>query len=233
MALAGWKRLVQTCTWAAVVVLALHGSVDAATVSFSYTGPPVAIPDGLDLSGTSPGAQVGAVIAVAGISQPIASVTISIDGTVCSNTAGSTTVGIDHTFVSDLVITLQSPGGTNVVVINNTDGNGHNFCQVVLDDASAGPSIQTALTAQAPFTGSWQPNAPLSAFAGEVANGNWTLLAQDFFSQDTGSIRAWTINITAAEVVAIPTLSEWGTILLCGLMALIGFARLQRRGPVG
>jgi subtilisin-like proprotein convertase family protein len=169
------------------------------------------------------------VIPVAGIGLPIFKVTMSIDGTECSTDAGSPTVGIDHTFVQDLLITLQSPAGTRVAVISFVDTSGNNFCQVVLDDAAA-VSIQTVAASAAPFTGTWRPNAPLSAFAGEDANGNWTLFVQDFAAQDTGSIRAWTINITDKSAAPIPTLSEWGMILMCGLMALIGLSYIQWRG---
>jgi subtilisin-like proprotein convertase family protein len=229
MSLALLSRLARTSTFAAIVVLAVPGAVYAD--SFSYSGPPVAIPD--SPGANTPGAQVGAPITVSGISQPVGSVTISIDGTACSTTAGDPAVGIDHSFVNDLRITLRSPTGTEVIVIDRTDGSGNNFCQVVLDDASAGPSIQTALTADAPFTGSWQPNAPLSAFAGETANGDWTLLAEDFFIGDTGSIRAWTINITPRVIplppTSIPTLSEWGMISLASLLALGTLLTLRRK----
>jgi subtilisin-like proprotein convertase family protein len=224
MARGGWKRFALVFTCAAGAVLTLCGSGEAQ--SFSYAGPPVPIPDAVD---PVPGAEVGAVISVAGVLLPIFKVTVSIDGTECSTDPGSTTVGLDHTFVSDLRLTLQSPSGTRVVIINNTDGSGNNFCQVVLDDTAA-VSIQAVASANAPFTGTWKPATPLSAFSHENANGNWILLAQDFFGQDTGSIRAWTINITDLSAAPIPTLSEWGMILMCGLMALIGLAYIQWRG---
>src|SRR5262249_28054704 len=75
---------------------------------------------------------------------------------------------------------------------------GHNFCQVVLDDDTANPSIETAPTSQAPFTGTWLPNVPLAAFRGENPNGIWKLTAIDHFGQDTGSIRAFSLAMTPA-----------------------------------
>lgn len=207
----GWSRFgntMATSMRAALTAAAFIGmglTHAAGPTPFSYSGAPVAIPDAADLSGTLPGAEVGASLNVSGMTGTITNVTMSIDGTACSTTIGSTTVGIDHTFVNDLKITLRSPTGTRVLVINNTDGSGNNFCQVVLDDASAGANIQTAVTAQAPFTGSWKPNAPLAGFNGEAANGLWTLLAQDFFSGDTGSIRAWTVTITTLSQAATTT----------------------------
>lgn len=162
-----------------------------------YTGPAVAIPDAADLSGSNPGAPAQATLPISGITGNIFSATMSIDGTTCNTTAGSTTVGLDHSFVSDLQIHLISPSSTSVLVINNTDGSGNNFCQTVLDDA-AGTSIQSVTSAQAPFTGTFSPNASLSAFTGENPNGNWQLQAQDFFQFDTGNIRAFSITVTPA-----------------------------------
>lgn len=167
-------------------------------VTFSYSGAAVPIPDGVDLSGANPGAIASAPLVVSGVTGNVYDVDLRIDGSACSNAAGSTTVGIDHTFVNDLQISLQSPAGTTVMAISNTDGSGNNFCQTTLDDESAGASIQTVVSANAPFTGSFKPNAALSAFDAEVANGTWNLRAQDFFSLDTGNIRAFSLIITPA-----------------------------------
>ena len=125
-------------------------------------------------------------------------VDLRIDGTACSVTAGSPTVGIDHSFINDLESTSIAPDGTLVKVIDNTDGSGNNLCQTLLDDESAGPSIQGVSSASAPFTGSFAPAAPLSAFDGVAVNGDWRLQAQDFFNQDTGNIRAWSLIVTPA-----------------------------------
>ncbi len=208
----GLMRVVKSITVASALfaMMLLCGTAFAATTTFSYLGPPVPIPDAADLTGTNPGAQVGAPITVSGLAGSVASLTMSIDGTVCSAVAGSVTVGLDHTFVNDLVITLSSPGGAQVVVINQTDGGGNNFCQVVLDDTAA-TSIQTAVTADAPFTGTWQPASLLSAFAGEAPNGTWTLLAQDFFAADTGNIRAWSITITDNSAPTASSVTITGT----------------------
>jgi hypothetical protein len=110
-------------------------------VTFSYAGGPVAIPDGADLSGANPGAQVWAGVLVNGVAGNLYDVDLSIDGSACTSAIGATTVGIDHTFVSDLEITLIAPDNTNVRVIDNADGSGNNFCQTLLDDdAGAGTS---------------------------------------------------------------------------------------------
>ena len=178
--------------------LSLGTGAPGTPATFNYTGPVVPIPDGTDLSGTSPGAAVSATLPVSGVVGGIYDVDFSIDGDTCDTTAGSTTVGLDHSFVSDLELTLTSPGSTSVLVINHTDGSGNNFCQTVLNDESAGPSIQSVVSGDAPFTGSFTPSASLAAFDGEDPNGNWDFQAQDFFEFDSGNIRAFSLTVTPA-----------------------------------
>lgn len=168
-----------------------------APVTVSYTGPVVPIPDA-DVS-QNPGAPAIATLNVATIPGNVLDVDLRIDGTACNATAGSTTVGIDHTFVSDLDVTLIAPGGTqSTLAINNADGGGNNFCQTLLNDDGGDPPIQGVVTANAPFTGSFTPASALSALDGATANGNWQLQVQDFANIDTGNIRAWSLIITPA-----------------------------------
>ncbi|MGH9225536.1 MAG: proprotein convertase P-domain-containing protein [Acidimicrobiales bacterium] len=220
-----WGRLALAAAAVTLAPLTIPSAAGAAPVTFSYVGPAVPIPDALDLSGNNPGAPASVTITVAGLANSITDVDFRIDGTACSTTIGSPTVGIDHTFANDLEVKLTSPGGTTVTVIDNTDGSGNNFCQVLLDDdAVAAPSIESALTSQAPFTGTWTPANPLSAFDDQDPNGNWTVSVQDFFSADSGSIRAVSIIIDA---VAGPA--------LCGGTppggAIVGTATTTSRAP--
>lgn len=173
-------------------------------VTVSYSGAVVPIPDALDESGSLPGAAATADLMVAGIPGNIYDIDLVIDGTSCDTIDGSTTVGIDHSFVSDLDIKLRSPAATSVLVMNNVDTSGNNICQTVLDDESSGTSIQGAGAGDAPFTGSWIPTTALGAFDGEVANGLWQLQAQDFAIDDTGNIRAFSLIITPAVCDAPP-----------------------------
>jgi uncharacterized repeat protein (TIGR01451 family) len=209
-----------------VFTFSLGTGAPGTPVTFIYTGPAVPIPDAADLSGTNPGPPVVAPVAVLAFSGNIFDVDVKIDGIVCSATAGSTTVGIDHTFVNDLEITLISPTATAIKVIDNTDGPGNNFCQTALDDESGGPSIQSVVTASAPFTGSFTPNAALSGFDGEAPNGTWNLQAQDFFSQDTGNIRAWSVTLTPAVCDAPPL-----TVAISATKAITG-GDLEQGGTV-
>jgi uncharacterized repeat protein (TIGR01451 family) len=181
-----------------------------APVTASFTGPAVPIPDGGNPPGAlneSPGTPAVVPLVVAGVPGRMRKLVASLDGTACTTAAGATTVGVDHTFVNDLTFDLQSPHGTVVRLISRVDLEGHNFCQVVLDDDTSNLSIETVDSGQAPFTGTWQPNVPLAAFKGEDPNGTWSLTAIDHFGQDTGSIRAFSLVMTPAACSAVAPLS--------------------------
>jgi subtilisin-like proprotein convertase family protein len=121
-----------------------------------------------------------------------------IDGSTCSAALGSTTVGVDHSWVGDLTFKLKSPAGTTVTLIDRAGGelnSGNNFCQTVLSDTAA-TSIQNVTSSGAPFTGSFTPASPLAAFAGENADGTWTLNVSDNVDFDTGTVRAFSIDVS-------------------------------------
>lgn len=205
------------------VTLTAAGAASAQT--FSYAGPPVAIPDNAG--------EVFAPITVAGVAV-VGVFTVSIDGAVCTDAIGATTVGIDHTFAADLDIYLESPLGTRVELSTDNGGAGNNFCQTVFDDA-AGTSITSVVAADAPFTGVFAPEGLLSALAGEVGDGEWRLVVSDDAGVDTGSIRAWSIHFVAPPPpppVVVPTLTEWAMMLLGGLLALAGTVAATRARPV-
>jgi subtilisin-like proprotein convertase family protein len=119
----------------------------------------------------------------------------SIDGTACTEDAGATTVGIDHTYVGDLTGTLTSPSNTTAVLFQRRGGTGENLCQVVFDDAAANP-FASVLAADDPFTGTWRPQDPLATLTGETADGTWTFKVTDGAASDTGSVRAFTLSLT-------------------------------------
>lgn len=167
------------------------GAPSSTVTSFAYAGAPTAIPDGTP-------AGVDIPLTVSGFGAAISDLSFSIDGTTCSAAIGSTTVGLDHTWVGDLVIKLTSPSGTTVTLMNRPGGtlnSGNNFCQTVLTD-SAVASIQTIAVSAAPFTGSFKPANPLAAFQGESGDGTWVLNVSDNASFDVGSVRAFSLNLS-------------------------------------
>lgn len=159
-----------------------------APVTSAYTGAALAIPDNST-------AGVVASINVAS-SATISSLTATIGGSSCSTTDGSTTVGLAHTYVADLTLVLTSPQGTAVTLMSGAGGSGNNLCQTVFSDAAT-PEIQAQTQAAAPFTGSFKPASPLAAFAGENPQGTWTLKVLDGQPDDTGILRAFSLQLSS------------------------------------
>jgi subtilisin-like proprotein convertase family protein len=174
----------------ATTVTVKTGDPAGAATTFAYAGDPVPIPDNAPA-----GASVTIPVSGLGYADTI---TFSIDGATCSTTAGSTAVGIDHTFVADLTATLTAPGGRSARLFAEDGGSGNNLCQVVFDDTATTP-LDGVLATRAPFTGTWRPDDPLDPLLTDSVDGNWTLKVVDDAVRDTGSIRAVSLHLTGFE----------------------------------
>lgn len=161
------------------------GEPSPTTVDFAYTGAAVAIPDNSTVGAT-------VTIPVSGIG-PASKIAFSVDGATCNTTEGATTVGINHTFVGDLVGILTSPSGASATVFSGAGGSGNNMCQVVFTDEAAAP-FASVTSSLAPFTGSWRPDDAFAGLRGQ-ADGDWTFSAFDLAGADTGSIRAVSLHL--------------------------------------
>jgi len=163
---------------------------------------------------TIPGIAPGSTSAGAGAPYPS---TIAVSGLPANAIVKSVTVkGIRHSFPDDIDMLLQSPTGTNVVLMSDvgggTDLTGQSF---TFDDAAAGLMADAALNA----TGTYKPTnigasdtypAPigtvsqgtpaLSMFTGDP-NGTWNLYVRDEFSSDIGMLTSWEITFTIPTAV--------------------------------
>jgi CSLREA domain-containing protein len=161
-------------------------------VTTSYTGPAVAIPDNNPTG-------VNATLNVSGFTGNIADLNFRFGGTASSADPLSATVGVNHSFISDLRFTLTSPAGTSVVFynrLNNTNCNSNNLFNLTLDDEAGGNMTCPGDDNGGPLTGTFRPDALLSAFDGQNPNGTWTLNAADVVNIDVGSLRAFSLVIT-------------------------------------
>ncbi len=105
-------------------------------------------------------------------------------------------INMTHTWDADMQFWLLGPTGIRVMLIDQVGGPSDNFTNTVLDD-EATASIGSGT---APFTGSFRPVAPLSAFDGTIANGTWTLQMNDVEPVfDSGILQNWTLTISTAE----------------------------------
>jgi hypothetical protein len=127
-------------------------------------------------------------------------------------------VRIAHTDDSDLALFLVSPGGRVAALATYRDestnvddegrpapsgdgyGSGPPSCSGSL--VRFGDSFPTSIATpgnkalDAPITGSFGPEQPLSTFVGGPARGLWTLIVQDIVFQDVGQINALSLNFT-------------------------------------
>jgi subtilisin-like proprotein convertase family protein len=119
------------------------------------------------------------------------------------------TVNSDHTWVGDLVISITSPSGTTVELMNNIGGPGLGCAgdglDLVFDDAAAltYADLDGTCNNNPAAEGTFQPLEALSVLNGEPAAGDWTVSVQDLAGGDSGDVNV-TINLSANSVIPFP-----------------------------
>jgi subtilisin-like proprotein convertase family protein len=105
------------------------------------------------------------------------------------------TIEGNHFRVSDLVVSLESPSGNEVVLFSNICAGEQDFNLGFLDGTN--PEIDCPAT-----TGElYAPEEFLSAFEGEDAQGTWTLNVNDVQNGGGGQLNAWSLQICYEENV--------------------------------
>jgi subtilisin-like proprotein convertase family protein len=108
---------------------------------------------------------------------------------------GSATLQLNITYptTDDLLIDLISPNGTDVTLAE-FEGTGANFQNTVFSDTASVP-IGAGTN---PFKGSYQPEIPLSALAGQSTAGTWTLQVGNFGGL-TGMLNSWSLIVLGQD----------------------------------
>jgi subtilisin-like proprotein convertase family protein len=102
-------------------------------------------------------------------------------------------ISLNHTSLSDLVITLRSPTGQVITLFNKRGGWADNLVNTVFDDQAT-----TAIAAgAAPFTGSFRPESLLSVLNDKNAKGTWTLSISDTAGGDAGKLISWKLTMVS------------------------------------
>jgi subtilisin family serine protease/subtilisin-like proprotein convertase family protein len=107
---------------------------------------------------------------------------------------------ISHTFDSDLRISLISPNGTEILLVNRRGSAGDNFTNTALDDEGS----NLVSSGVAPFTGVFRPENSLSGFDGVSAAGAWTLRIVDTTAINSGTLNSWSMDFTLANDIFGP-----------------------------
>jgi PKD repeat protein len=101
-----------------------------------------------------------------------------------------TNLNVTHTYIQDLRITLTSPAGTSVILLNQPCGSQNNL-NLGFDDQATTATLPCPPTSGALYI----PSSALSAFNGESMAGTWTLKVEDLASQDGGTLNGWTLQL--------------------------------------
>lgn len=139
--------------------------------NYPYTGAPVPIPDNNPVGAT-------------------ATITVPDNKTIVD--LNVTVNDLTHTFDGDIVLHIIAPDNTDVILSNRHGGSGDNYTGTIFDDSATTPIASGA----APFTGSFQPDSPLSVFNGKNAAGTWKFFVVDQAAADVGNINLVTLNFT-------------------------------------
>lgn len=118
-------------------------------------------------------------------------------------------LAITHTWVGDLTVTLTSPAGTTITLLDrpgrpaSTWGCSQNNVNVTFDDEAASPAENACAGGGTAIGGSLQPFQPLSTFDGEIMTGDWTLSVTDVYFQDLGTVTSLCTAETTTNPIAL------------------------------
>ncbi|MGS2741394.1 reprolysin-like metallopeptidase [Sinomicrobium sp. M5D2P17] len=98
---------------------------------------------------------------------------------------------ISHTYVSDLTVSLTSPSGTTVIVLEGVCGGNEDISATFSD---TGSPLECGSTSPA-VSGNIQPQELFEAFHGEDIEGTWTLTVEDGFALDGGALNSFSLDI--------------------------------------
>jgi len=142
---------------------------------------------------THDASQVPVAISASGTPTVTSTMNVPVNGTI-NHVSVLNLVG-NHTWVSDLTVSLTSPEGTTVVLFNGICGNNDDF-NLNFDDNATPGAIPCP-----PTTGlTYQPLGSLADFVGENAQGDWILTISDNANQDGGALEGWSLKICIDEL---------------------------------
>ena len=108
-----------------------------------------------------------------------------------------TMVELIHSYDGDVTFALRAPNGTEVTLTANNGASGDNYINTIFNDSATTPIA----SGTAPFTGTFNPTNPLSAFNGLDAYGWWRFKVSDNASGDTGHVTQYCVQLFAGGII--------------------------------
>ncbi|MBT2185421.1 PEPxxWA-CTERM sorting domain-containing protein [Sphingobium nicotianae] len=175
------------------------------------------------------GGEVTSDIVVAGLSGNITSLTLSINS-------------LSHTYPDDLVFgLLNTSANLGFVFLSGVGGSADiRDVDLTFSDSASGFLPESFVDAFPVTSGTYLPSnfylyeftfypnaTAFGDFAGITPNGTWTLVVDDTFPADTGTISGgWSLTFTTDATAAVPEPATWA--MMIGGLALAG-ATMRRR----
>ncbi|MCA0350836.1 MAG: S8 family serine peptidase [Chloroflexi bacterium] len=113
-------------------------------------------------------------------------------------------INIRHGYVADLDVALIAPDGTAINLTNDNGFGGDHFINTEFDD-QATQFITAVQASDAPFTGRYRPEEPLSRFNGHNSQGIWTLQINDDTEDDSGTFVGFSLDFASAAYQCQPS----------------------------
>jgi subtilisin-like proprotein convertase family protein len=104
---------------------------------------------------------------------------------------------LEHTFLGDLDISLESPSGTVVQLLSGACNGSENIVNAIFDDSG----VEIECQFNPGITGVVRPFQPLTEFNGESTRGIWKLRVVDSWEDDFGTLNDWSLEICNSEPV--------------------------------
>jgi len=149
---------------------------------------------------------------------------------------------IDHPWVGDLVVSLASPDGSTVLLLDRPGipgpggigtfpgpfGCGGSDVAAVFSDDGPVPAESVCSPTGGPvIAGAVSPSEQLALFAGADASGTWVLTVSDRSSYDAGVLRSVCLNITLSQACAADLAEPFGVLNFFDVAAFIGLYAQQ------
>lgn len=139
-------------------------------------------------------------------------------------------INVSHGWMSDMVIKLRSPQGTEILLANRRGGGGKGYNNTIFDSSATKSILQgTGL-----FAGTFRPEQSLAAFQGQSTQGTWYLIIEDKVRGDSGTLHNWSITFTgsAGSSSLSPAGNRGATDLVQGLLQKVRKVALQPTAQV-
>jgi subtilisin-like proprotein convertase family protein len=111
------------------------------------------------------------------------------------------TIDLSHTFIGDITITLESPSGVEITLLEGKCDLNDDL-KATFDDAG---DVVTCGATSPSISGTVKSQDFLSAFNGENSLGTWTLRISDAQPIDDGSLNSWSIEYCSDEGEVLET----------------------------